>query len=336
MSGDRLLQMDNSAHQHFRCSVVIRAYNESKHIGRLLMGLEQQTIQDVEIIVVDSGSTDNTVDIAASHGARIVHIQPDQFTFGRSLNHGIAAASSDFVVMVSAHCYPIYPDWLEHLLRPFEDENVAVSYGKQRGGETNPYSEHQFFRKYFPDISQFHQGHPYSHNANAAIRRSLWEQHPYNENLTGLEDLAWSSWAFEQGYKIAYVAEAEVIHLHDERLWQIYNRHRREALALKQILPDSHFTLWNFARLWLGSTILDMLQARREHVVNRYWLSILLFRLAQYWGTFRGYNFSGQVDAQLHQTFYYPPGILEKQIPVSRKITPINYSESSAEERVVP
>jgi hypothetical protein len=44
----------------------------------------------------------------------------------------------------------------------------------------------------------------------------MWEQQPYNENLTGLEDLAWGSWAFEQGYAIAYIVEAEVVHLHDE------------------------------------------------------------------------------------------------------------------------
>ena len=105
---------------------------------------------------------------------------------------------------------PVYPDWLEQLLKPFEDQRVAVSYGKQRGADTNHFSEHQFFRTYFPDISQPDQGQPYTHNANAAIRRSLWEEHPYNELITGLEDLAWSSWAKDQGYSIAYQAEAEI------------------------------------------------------------------------------------------------------------------------------
>ncbi len=313
-------------------SVVIRAFNEDQHIGRLLKGIEQQTIQNVEVIVVDSGSTDETVQIAARHGARIVHIQPEEFTFGRSLNRGVAATSGEIVVIISAHCYPVYPDWLEQLIKPFDDPQVAVSYGKQRGGETNWFSEHQFFCKYFPEISQPRQGHPYSHNANAAIRRSLWEQQPYDENVTGLEDLAWSSWAFEQGYAIAYVAEAEVIHLHDESPAQVHNRYRREAIALKKILPHSRFALWHFLRLWLSSTFSDLIQARREGLVSQNVWSIFWFRWMQYWGTFRGYNFSGKVDAQLHQAFYYPPGILDKKTPAPRKVQPIDYNTSVDQE----
>jgi cellulose synthase/poly-beta-1,6-N-acetylglucosamine synthase-like glycosyltransferase len=202
-----------------------------------------------------------------------------------------------------------------------------VTYGKQRGGKTNWYSEHQFFRKYFPDSSQPRQGHPYAHNANAAIRRSLWEQHPYDENLTGLEDLAWSSWAQEQGYVVAYVAEAEVVHVHEETPAQVYNRYRREAIALKQILPNSHFTLWNFVRLWMGTMFSDWLQVRREGVFWQHWWSIFWFRLLQYWGTYRGYRFAGNVDQQLHQTFYYPPGILDEKTPAPRPVEPIRYEE---------
>ncbi len=307
------------------CSVVIRAYNEARHIGRLLAGIEAQTLQNVEVILVDSGSDDETTAIASRYGAKIVPISPAEFTFGRALNWGVAAASGEIVVNVSAHCYPVYPDWLAQLAVPFEDEQIAVVYGKQRGGATNQYSEHQFFRKYFPDASQPRQGQPYSHNANAAIRRSVWQQQPYNENVTGLEDLAWSSWAKSQGYEIAYIAEAEVIHLHDERPAQVYNRYKREAVALRQILPESRFTAWNFLRLWASSTLGDLLQARREAVLGAVWSSIIWFRFLQYWGTYRGYRYSGRVDAELHQAFYYPPGILDDKRPAPRAIAPIPY-----------
>lgn len=310
-----------------KCSIVIRAYNEAQHLGRLLEGIRQQNLADVEVILVDSGSTDETVSIAESYGAKIVHITPEEFTFGRSLNYGVRAAVGEFIVNISAHCYPVYPDWLEQLLKPFDDENLAVSYGKQRGGATNQYSEHQFFRQYFPDLSQPRQGHPYSHNANAAIRRALWEQHPYNEQLTGLEDLAWSSWAMDQGNGIAYTAEAEIIHLHDEKPVQVHNRYRREAIAMKQILPESRFSLWNFLRLWVSSTYSDLLQAKREFVLKKHWKSIFWFRFFQYWGTYQGYNYSGRIDSQLHQAFYYPPGILSEKTPAPRPIEPIRYEK---------
>src|SRR6266498_214569 len=115
------------------CSIVIRAYNEERYIGRLLEGIRQQTIREVEIILVDSGSTDGTVSIAESFGAQIVSIPAAEFTFGRSLNLGVQAARRELIVIASAHIYPVYPDWLASLLHPFDDEEVALTYGKQRG-----------------------------------------------------------------------------------------------------------------------------------------------------------------------------------------------------------
>jgi rhamnosyltransferase len=309
-------------------SIVIRAFNEEQHLGRLLYGITQQNYPDPEVILVDSGSTDATLEIAAQYHARIVQIQPSDFTFGRSLNTGIAASSGELVVITSAHCYPVYPDWLEALTRPFANADIALCYGKQRGGESNHFSEHQFFRKYFPDNSVLQQAHPYSHNANAAIRRSLWEEHPYHENLTGLEDLAWSSWAMESGYEIAYVAEAEVIHQHNETMKQVYNRYKREAIALKQILPNSTFTLFDFMRKWLGNTIYDLNQARWENVLLKQAVSIIRFRLMQYWGTYRGFHYAGKIDPQLHRAFYYPPNILDQKISKPRPLNPIDYDNN--------
>lgn len=311
-------------------SIVIRAFNEEQHIGRLLYGITQQNFADPEVILVDSGSTDATLAIAAQYPVKIVHINPEDFTFGRSLNTGIAASTGDLVVMISAHCYPVYPDWLDLLTQPFSNEKIALCYGKQRGGETNLYSEHQFFRKYFPDNSVLQQAHPYSHNANAAIRRTLWEKHPYDEGLTGLEDLAWSSWAMDEGYEIAYIAEAEVVHLHKETFQQVYKRYQREAIALKRILPNSNFSLGTFLRDWLKNSIYDLNQARHERVLLKQLRSIITFRLMQSWGTYRGFHYAGKIDSQLHRAFYYPPDILDKKIPKPRPVDPIDYQDSQS------
>ncbi len=67
--------------------------------------------------------------------------------------------------------------------------------------------------------------------------RSLWEKHHYDETLTGLEDLAWAKWAKEQGHTISYVAEAEIIHVHNETPHGVYNRYRREAMACGRSTP---------------------------------------------------------------------------------------------------
>ena len=308
------------------CSIVIRAFNEEKHIGKLLTGIEKQTFQERETLIVDSGSTDETLEIAGKFDVRIVNIDSREFTFGKSLNRGIQEARGRYIVIISAHCYPVYPDWLEQLLKPFENQRVAVSYGKQRGADSNHFSEHQFFRTYFPDTSQPDQGQPYTHNANAAIRRSLWEQHPYNEQITGLEDLAWSSWAKTQGYSIAYVSEAEIVHIHEETIKQVHNRYRREAIAMKQILPESHFSIRNMIGMFIQKSISDLIQAQREKIFWKEFIGILRFRLVQYLGTWQGYRYSGKIDQKLHRQFYYPPGSLTDKIPEFRTIEPIRYT----------
>jgi glycosyltransferase involved in cell wall biosynthesis len=308
------------------CSVVIRAYNESQHLPRLLEGIAHQTIKDVEVILVDSGSTDLTVQIAEKYGARIVHIPSAEFTFGRSLNFGVREATRDLVVIASAHVYPVYPDWLESLLRPFEDEQVALTYGKQRGPITAKYSEQQIYHQWYPDTSNLKQATAFCNNANAAIRKSLWEKNLYDETLTGLEDLAWAKWAKEQGHKIAYVAEAEIIHIHNETPSGVYNRYRREAMALRRIYPEAHFNFYDFLRLTVTNVFSDIWHAACERVLWKNLASIVWFRFMQFHGTRMGHRETSLMTPQLRETFYYAR---QRKQPdgKNRDVEPIRYNQ---------
>ncbi len=309
------------------CSLVVRAYNEEAHIGRLLEGVRRQTVRDVEIILVDSGSTDATTAIAAQYGAKIVHIEPSQFTLGRSLNLGLAAASRELTVIASAHVYPVYPDWIERLLEPFSDPKLALAYGKQRGDERSKFSEQQVFARWYGEEPCPRQAGPFCNNANAAIRRSAWDGHRYDESLTALEDLAWSVWAQGKGYSLAYVPEAEVIHVHHETPAGVMNRYRREGMAFKRIYPEAHFNLYDFARNTAASIGFDLLHAARQRMLFRSMASIFWFRTAQFWGTYQGYRQSSPLTPELRQTFYYHVG-WEKVRPARRDIEPIDYQET--------
>lgn len=307
------------------CSIVIRAYNEEKHIGRLLEGIRHQTLKNVEIILVDSGSTDQTISIAETFGAQIVRIASEEFTFGRSLNFGIQAATHELIVIASAHVYPVYQDWLETLLRPFEDSQVALTYGKQRGPDIAKYSEQQIFHQWYPEFSKPKQETTFCNNANAAIRKSLWERNPYDETLTGLEDLAWAKWAKAQGYNIAYVAEAEVIHFHNETPGGVFNRYRREAMAFKKIYPESHFNVYDFSRLTAMNILSDIWHAARERVLWKNIISIFWFRFMQFHGTRLGYRETSLITPQLRETFYYARERKMKD-EKNRDIEPIRYN----------
>ena len=308
------------------CSVVIRAYNESQYLPRLLEGIARQTIKDIEVILVDSGSTDSTVSIAEKHGAKIIRIPSAEFTFGRSLNLGLRSATRELVVIASAHVHPVYPDWLETLLRPFENERVALTYGKQRGPVTAKYSEQQIYHQWYPDFSKPGQETAFCNNANAAIRRSLWEKNPYDETLTGLEDLAWAKWVKDSGYAISYVAEAEIVHVHNETPRGVYNRYRREAMALRNIYPEAHFNFYDFLRLTATNIFSDLWHAGREGVLWKNIPSIFWFRYMQFHGTRMGHRETSLITPQLRETFYYARERKRKD-GQKRDVEPIRYNQ---------
>lgn len=291
-----------------QCSVVIRCYNEESHIGKLLEGLLQQTCGDLEIILVDSGSYDQTLTIAQQYPVKVVHISSGAFSFGRSLNLGCHEASGDFLVIISAHCYPVYSDWIQHMLNPFKDSETGVVYGKQRGDEHTKFSENQVFEKWFPEESNFHQTIPFCNNANAAVRRTVWEKLKFDESLTGLEDIDFAKRALELDHKIVYNADAEVIHVHDESPACLLNRYRREAIALKQIFPQEHFSLRDFLRLLTTNLGHDWRLAFQEGSLFRNFRGILIYRLMQFWGTYRGFAQHAPLNPELKQKFYYPNG----------------------------
>lgn len=311
-----------------RVSAVIRAYNEGKHIGRLLKGLGQQTVPPDEIILVDSGSTDDTVAIAERAGCTIVHIAKSDFSFGRALNMGCAAATGDILLFASAHVYPVYNTHVEHIVSAFDREGVAIAYGRQVGDERTKFSESRVMLKWFPNQNIWDQGHPFSNNANAAVLKSVWQEMPYDETLTGLEDLDFAKKALHRGYKIAYVADAPVVHVHEETWNTIRNRYRREAMAYARIVEGSQMTLPRAMGLALSNIASDYRDAIKANLLRSNALSIPQFRFAQFIGAWEGFRKPDVVSARLLERFYYPPESDSDDVPPApgRKIV---YSEDS-------
>ena len=292
-----------------RTSVIVRCFNEERHIGRLLSGLVRQANPPDQIIVVDSGSTDATLAIASRYPVEIHSIEPARFSFGRSLNVGCRAANGDLLLFASAHVYPVYDTWLTELTAPFSDPEVALTYGRQEGNGHTRYSERRVMATWFPTNSIARQDHPFCNNANAAVRRSVWEALPYDEELTGLEDLDWAKRALESGHAISYVATAPVVHAHEESWSQIVNRYRREAIAHKRIFHDQRMSAFEAMRLLVANTVSDYVHAAQDRLLAVNLASIPMFRAAQFWGTYRGFAQRGEASAVLRRRFYYPHGL---------------------------
>lgn len=217
-------------------SIVIRTYNEAKHIGNLLRAIEDQSYKDYEIIIVDSSSTDETLEIAKRFPVKIIKIESRDFTFGYALNIGTEVSMGKFVVCASAHVLPLDNNWLSKMVAPFKDEKVAMIYGRQLGYETSKFSEKLDFLRLFSK-SSFNSNVTldYANNANSAVRKSVWTERKFDEYLFGIEDVDWARAAIEKGYYIHYEPEATVYHIHNEEWHQVFNRYRREAIAAVRI-----------------------------------------------------------------------------------------------------
>lgn len=287
-------------------SIIIRCFNEEKHIGNLINSIKSQTYNNYEIVIVDSGSTDNTLDIVKKFPVKIIKIKPEEFTFGLSLNRGCEAAKGKYLVLASAHILPVNKKWLEELIVPFSNPQVDIVYGRQIGNYVTKFSEHQVFAQQFPTISNFEQATPFCNNANCAVRRSTWEEYLYDATLTGLEDLDLGKKVIKNGKLIAYNAEAAIYHMHEETPREIFNRYKREAIALKRIFPDSHLYFLECIYLWVSNLILDVLRAIKNHKFMQNFTDIIMFRTMQYFGTYSGIHIRSDLTREMLMRFYYP------------------------------
>lgn len=217
-------------------SIIIRTYNEERHLPALLSAIAGQSYRDYEVIVVDSGSIDNTREIAAGAADQVIRISSHDFTFGYSLNIGIKASTGRFLVLVSAHTLPSHVDWLAALIEPLKDEKTAMVCGRQEGTAESKLSEFRDFNRIFgPKRMTMSAKKFFANNANSALRRDLWEQHMFDESLPGLEDIEWAKFWMERGLQVIYEPAAGIRHIHQETPHQVRRRYFREAVAARWI-----------------------------------------------------------------------------------------------------
>jgi len=196
-------------------SIVLRTKNEEFWMGRFMEGVQEQVCTyDVEIILVDNGSTDHTIAKAKAAFERLTLVTIDEYIPGAALNRGVQAAAGDYIVCISAHCVPANPDWLADLLEPLKDPDIAAVYGRQIPMLTsNPKDKRDLWLTFgLDDKVQFRD--PFLHNANAAYRRADLLQHPFSETMSNIEDRRWGNYELKHGRKIYYASKAVVYHDH--------------------------------------------------------------------------------------------------------------------------
>lgn len=222
-----------------KASIIIRSKNEERFIGTVLQRvLEQEFPEPYEVIVLDSGSQDRTVEIVRGFPVQLEEIPAGKFTFGFALNHGASLAHGAYVVFLSAHCVPCSRSWLRELITPFTNNPLVVAtYGRQEPVPgVNPLEERGLEQAYTLRADNTVQA-SFS-NANSAVRKCVWQDLPFDEEITSGEDFLWAS-TLPAPYSIQYVHDASVFHSHPPSL-RYWRRRWYEEGLMGQYLTRVH------------------------------------------------------------------------------------------------
>lgn len=231
-------------------SVIIPTFNASGFIERQLTSLKNQTIKEIEIIVVDSSSRDNTKGLAKTLGAEVIVIPKEAFDHGKTRTLGGKKAKGEIIIYLTQDALPADENAIENLMKPFyEDEKVGAVFGRQIPNlDSTPFGAHlrlfnypekSYIRK-MEDKDKFGIKTAFLSNSFAGYKRKVLEEFGwFKENLIFGEDTYTGAKLLQAGYKIAYVADAMVYHSHNQSVSQEFKRyfdigvfHKRESWIL--------------------------------------------------------------------------------------------------------
>jgi len=301
----------NQSTSNGNITIIMRTKNSAWVVGQALSALFSQTRRDFELLVVDSGSTDATLDIVGRYPCRLLRIEAREYFPGVVLNMAIREAKGSLIVFQNSDTVPLVPTALDQLVAPIEHGSADATFARQL---PRPEAHTWVRRDYdvaFPATGDAPPWMAYS-LPFAALTRAAWERHPFYEEAWGSEDTEWGSWARQNGLRVRYVPEALVMHSHNYTLRQLYGRRFIEGEADAFILRD-RATLARFALRTGTSWARDALAHLAARDVPGLALA-LPRRLVYHWAHLRGHRLgeqrrkSGDRDASVGQRV-----VLERQ-----------------------
>lgn len=195
-----------------RVSVIVRTLNEERWIDACLRSVYEQDYSNLEVVLVDNQSTDQTLEIVSGYPVVLETIE--EFRPGLALNMGVRASSGDVLVFISGHCVPVDTRWLRSLISPLDDPDIAGVYGRQEPLSYTSDLDKRDLLTVFGLDPKLQRRDPFFHNANSAMRRELWERFPFDEQVTNVEDRIWGRQVIEAGLALRYEPDASVYHWH--------------------------------------------------------------------------------------------------------------------------
>lgn len=229
-------------------SIILLIKNGGERLKQLMESLQNQQFNgNFEIIAVDSGSEDESLQILESYDTQIFIIKPEEFHHSRTRNFGAQKSNGQILVYITQDALPINKDFLETLISPLKDPEVAVSYGRQIANPDSKKVDVFFYSYFYPDEKKvlrkeladnpkkFYMDNIYVSDVCSAIKREVWTQLKFTNDVPMSEDKDFALKVLKAGYKIVYEPNATVYHSHDYSLTSLFKRRFKDGAAFSNI-----------------------------------------------------------------------------------------------------
>lgn len=268
-------------------SIIMRSKDADWVIHQALASLFSQHYDDFELIVIDSGSTDRTLEYVKQYPCRLREIPAEDYYPGPVLNMGAEMARGEILVFQNSDVVLLEPDSLGKLLAAFDDPEVDAAFARQLPRPEAATWVRRDYANSFPASGEAPPWLPYSLPL-AAMRRSAWEAHNFYRTAWGSEDTEWGAWARRAGRTVQYVADSLVMHSHNYTLRQLYGRNFIEGEADAFIYERSTSLVRGLARAF-RATLRDWVWQLREGDLAELHLTPAR-RLVGEWAYYKGHR----------------------------------------------
>jgi len=274
-------------------SIIIRSFNEGWSLRETLPALKAQDYKNWELIVIDSGSTDGSVQLIQQARPRyFVQIKPSEYNPARVINLGMDLSGAEFGIFLNADAMPQGSGWLRPLVKALQDPRTAAVFGRQipRPNCRAVYA-HDYERCFGSNRESATWNHFFS-MVSSGLRKDIWERRGFSEKMQYSEDDEYTRWCCAQGYRVNYVPESVVMHSHNYTPHEAYKRSFGEAKALAAVWSgDPHEINWptTFLLGWLNDARRDLGFCLRTHQLSE-WPYAVRIRFQQRRARFTGFR----------------------------------------------
>ena len=239
-------------------TVAIPVLNGAAYLEEVLQAVAAQDVDvPVELLIVDSGSTDGSLDIARRHGARVIEIPQSEFSHGLTRNLAIEEATGDVVVFLTQDSTPASDRWLASMLEGFaQSDDVALVFGPHIARPEHSHVFAREMRDHFrtwgdgeridvqrlgpsPQAQADYRAFPgrlqFFSDVNGAVARWAWERVPYR-GVAYAEDQTLGREMIEAGYAKVFHPGAAVRHSHDYPPLNFLRRYFDEYRGLREVI----------------------------------------------------------------------------------------------------